>query len=57
MAYIKQIKSTDNVTYDMASFWLYPKSTLTLGVSGLQYFNQTVSATSGATTNANPVAS
>ena len=56
MAYIKQIKSTDNVTYDMASFWLYPKSTLTLGASGLQYFNQTVGATSGATTNANPVA-
>lgn len=56
MAYIKQIKSTNNVTYDMASFWLYPKSTLTLGASGLQYFNQTVSATSGATTNANPVA-
>ena len=57
MAYIKQIKSTDNVTYDMASFWLYPKSTLTLGISGLQYFNQTVGATSGVTTNANPVAS
>ena len=56
MAYIKQIKSTDNVTYDMASFWLYPKSTLTLGASGLQYFNQTVGVTSGATTNANPVA-
>lgn len=57
MAYIKQIKSTDNVTYDMASFWLYPKSTLTLGASGLQYFNQAVGATSGATRNANPVAS
>ena len=56
MAYIKQIKSTDNVTYDMASFWLYPKSTLTLGASGLQYFNQTVGATTGATKNANPVA-